>query len=562
MVCGAAISCSPQGDVQKGQGHDERPAGSAAGRSGLGAYLAGRMAQGDGDTGMAADYYAQALARDPDNADLLQRTFTLMVAEGRVEAAVPLARRLQELDSDSAMPILVSGLADVRDGFLVQAESRFATLPRRGLNGLVGPLLTAWALAGQGRHDAALTALEPLAATKGFAGIKAYHTALIHELAGRPDQAEAAYADALAGQLSIRGIEAAGSLFQRQGQTERAKALYERYHQDHPDTLLFDGASLLKGGRGIAPAVPDAHAGLAEALFDIATLMRQGNGQDAAVVFAQLALYMRPDFALARAVLGDMLSAQGRAEAANLVYDAIPVGAAARGYGQMRQAVNEEEMGRTDAALARLARLAKDKPDSLDPLITTGDILRRKKRFAEAAQAYGEAIDRIGDGLSVQHWPLLYSRGICRERTRQWALAEADFKAALRLRPDQPDVLNYLGYTWVDAGINLAEGRAMLEKAASLRPRDGAIIDSLGWALYRLGDYHGAVKQLERAVELKAEDPTINDHLGDAYWQVGRTAEAMFQWQRAMGLDPEPEQIEPLREKLRTGILPARPIVK
>ncbi|KAF0220952.1 MAG: TPR repeat-containing [Rhodospirillaceae bacterium] len=561
MVVSLAASCSPQGGNPNGSGRDDRPT-IMAGRSGLGAFLAGRLAQGQGDTAAAADYYAAALSRDPDNSDLLQRAFTLMVTEGRMDGAVPMARRLQDLDNESAMPLLVSGLADVQDGLLVQAESRFAALPRRGLNGLVGPLMSAWSLAGQGRTDQALVALEPLAQTKGFVGIKAYHSGLINDLAGRHDAAEAAFVEALSGQLSIRGIEAAGSLYQRRNRPDQARQLYERYQQEHPDTLLFDGAALLTVGAALAPAVPDAQAGMAEALFDVASLMRQGNGQEAAVIFARLALYMRPDFPLARAILGDMLSAQDRLDAANLVYGGIAADAAAYYYGQMRVAVNQEELGDTDSALSRLAKLAKDRPDSLDPLITRGDILRRKKRFAEAAEAYGAAISRIGPAVSVQHWPLLYSRGICLERIKQWGRAEADFKTALELKPDQPDVLNYLGYTWVDAGINLDEGRAMLEKAASLRPRDGAIIDSLGWALYRLGDYHNAVKYLERAVELKAEDPTINDHLGDAYWQVGRQAEAMFQWRRTMGLDPEPEMIEPLKEKLRTGQVPAKPVTK
>ncbi|MBR9973082.1 tetratricopeptide repeat protein [Magnetospirillum sulfuroxidans] len=561
MMAGVMTACSPQG-APSNQGRDNRPPGGLTSHSGLGAFLAGRLAQGQGDTDDAADFYAAALASDPDNADLLQRTFTLMVAEGRLDSAIPMARRLQDLDAESAMPVLVAGLADVRGGLLGQAESRFAGLPRRGLNGLVGPLMTAWALAGQGQYEPAIAALEPLSQTKGFAGVKAYHAALINDLAGRPEAAEAGYGEALSGQLSIRGIEAAGSFFQRHGQAERAKELYDRYQREHPETLLFDGASLLKAGHGIAPAVPDAQAGMAEALFDVATLMRQGNGQDAAIVFSRLALYMRADFPLAGAVLGDMLSAQDRREAANAVYGEIAPTAAAHAYGQLRIAVNLEELGDTASALSRLATLVKDRPDSLDPLVTKGDILRRKKRFAEAAEAYGEAINRVGADLSMQHWPLLYSRGICLERTKQWTGAEADFKKALELKPDQPDVLNYLGYTWVDAGINLEEGRAMLEKAVSLRPRDGAVIDSLGWALYRLGDYHNAVKFLERAVELKAEDPTLNDHLGDAYWQVGRVSEAMFQWQRAMGLDPEPEQIAPLKEKLRSGQVPANPVVK
>ena len=558
MAVGLATSCVPQDGAPQDQLNSNQKAAASGGYSGLGAFLAGRLAQGMNDTDNAADFYASALARDPDNTELLQRSFTLMVAEGRLAEALPMARRLESLDSEASMPILITGLADVQDGRMVQAQDRFATLPQRGLNGLISPLLTAWTLVGQGRMDDALAALRPLDLNKSFGGIKAYHSALINDLAGRPGAAEADFDQALGGQLSIRGIEAAGSLYQRTGQIDKARALYERYGQDHPDTLLFDGDSLLKDGNSAAPAVPDAKAGMAEALFDVATLMRQGNGQDAAIVFSQMALYMRPNFPLARAVLGDMLSAQDRLEAANQTYGGIPALAPAHYYGQMRMAVNEEELGNTTQALDRLRQLAKDRPDSLDPLVARGDVLRRKKRFAEAAEAYGEAIDRLGANLSVQHWPLLYSRGICLERTRQWAKAEADFTKALELKPDQPDVLNYLGYSWVDAGTNLEAARAMLEKAASLRPRDGAIIDSLGWALYRLGDYHGAVKALERAAELKPEDPTINDHLGDAYWQVGRVDEANFQWRRVMGLNPEPEQIEPLQEKLRSGQVPAR----
>lgn len=561
-LSGLVVSCAPQSDMRADQDRANRPAVAGGGQSGLGAYLAGRLAHGLGDTDDAADYYAAALARDPDNIDLLQRTFTLMIAEGRVDSAIPLAHRLQDLDSDAAMPVLVSGLADIRDGLMAQAESRFAALPRRGLNGLVGPLATAWALAGQGRYDQALTALEPLGQTKGFLGVKIYHSALILELAGRPAEAEAIYGESLQHQLSARGTEAVGSMLQRQGRDQEARVLYQRYTDEHPESLLFDGAALLRQGRAIAPVVTDAQAGMAEALFDVATLMRQGNGQDAAVIFAQLSLALRPDFPLARAVLGDLLSAQDRFDPANAAYAAIPAASPVYPYAQMRMAMNEEELGKTESALARLDKVARLKPDNLEPLVTRGDILRRKKRFGDAAQAYGEAIARLGDRMATQHWPLLYSRGICLERDKQWAKAEADFKKALELQPDQPDVLNYLGYTWVDSGVNLEEGRAMLEKAASLRPRDGAIIDSLGWALYRLGDYHGAVKYLERAVELKAEDPTINDHLGDAYWQVGRVNEAMFQWQRAMGLDPEPEQLAPLREKLRSGQVPAKPSAK
>ena len=188
-----------------------------------------------------------------------------------------------------------------------------------------------------------------------------------------------------------------------------------------------------------------------------------------------------------------------------------------------------------------------------DVLVNLGDILRSKKRFGESVKAYDRAISRIG-AMEKRHWTLLYSRGIALERSKQWGRAEKDFLAALELNPDQPYVLNYLGYSWVDQGIKLDRARTMIERAVELRPNDGYIVDSLGWALFRIREFPGAVRHLERAVELRPQDPTINDHLGDSYWRVGRRVEARFQWRRALSLDPDPDQSARIREKVKSGL--------
>lgn len=548
-------ACTPQpGGGQQQAAKD----GGPVGRSALGAFLAGRLAQSQGDTRWAAEYYTAALKYDPDNAELLQRAFTLLVAEGRMDEAAPMADRLLAFDSDAPVPLLVAGLREARDGRFAQADARFAALPKRGVFGFLSPLLSAWAKAGQNQPDQALEALSPLAAVQGLAPMHAFHAALIDDLAGRNDAASAAYDKALDGAISIRSVEAAGAFHQRAGRQDKARAIYARYQEQHPDSLLFDGDRLLKSGERLARPVADARAGMAEALFDMASLMRQGNALETAMLFSRLTLSLQPDFALAQMNVADILSSQGRFAEANTIYRGIPAGTPVGEFGRLRIAMNMEEMGETEAALKELDELARQMPGSIDPLVTKGDVLRRKQRFAEAAQAYDGAIRRVGT-LDPHHWPLVYSRGISYERSNQWPKAEADFLKALELKPDQPDVLNYLGYSWIDKHMRLGEARAMIEKAVSLRPRDGAIIDSLGWALYRMGEYDHAVKVLERAIELKPEDPTINDHLGDAYFQVGRFEEANFQWKRALSLNPEPEQLEPLQEKIRSGTLPAKP---
>ena len=219
----------------------------------------------------------------------------------------------------------------------------------------------------------------------------------------------------------------------------------------------------------------------------------------------------------------------------------------------MRAAAGLADLDRQDEAVATLRRMADEQPERTDAISALGDVFRRDEQYAEAAAAYDIAVERI-ETVEYRHWRLFYVRGIAFERLGEWLKAEADFKRALELEPDQPLVLNYLGYSWVEQGRNLGEARTMIEKAVELRPDDGYIIDSLGWVAYRLGDFEEAVHQLERAVELVAGDPIINDHLGDAYWQVGRLHEARFQWRRVLTLEPEDDLAGQVRRKIADGL--------
>jgi Flp pilus assembly protein TadD len=181
------------------------------------------------------------------------------------------------------------------------------------------------------------------------------------------------------------------------------------------------------------------------------------------------------------------------------------------------------------------------------------DLQRSRKQFAEAAETYSRIIDML-DKPARGDWTLFYFRGISYERSKQWPKAEADFKKSLELQPDQPLVLNYLGYSWVDQGLNLDEAFRLLRRAVELRPTDGYIIDSLGWAHYKLDKYDESLREMERAVQLKPGDPVINDHLGDVYWKVGRKLEAQFQWNHARDLGPEPEDRDRILKKIESGL--------
>jgi tetratricopeptide (TPR) repeat protein len=223
---------------------------------------------------------------------------------------------------------------------------------------------------------------------------------------------------------------------------------------------------------------------------------------------------------------------------------------------RLRAAALEAQLDKFDEAVARLRKLVAEKPDRIDAALTLADLLRGKEKYADAVQAYDTAIGRIRNA-EERHWPVFFGRGIVLERTKNWGKAEADMKRALQLSPEQPHVLNYLGYSWIDQGVNLDEGMKMLQRATELRPDDGAITDSVGWAFYRLGQYDKAVEWLERAAEQKSDDATIVEHLGDAYWHVGRRREARFQWERALNQKPDKDRIAVIKEKLANGLTPA-----
>jgi len=561
-VTGAGLTtCVPDQATAPEPAAAARDAGGAHGEpghrpGGFAAYLAGRFADAHGDTRTAAEMMTLAAAADRDNTDLQRLAFTLLLAEGRFDEAAPMAEQLLRIDDEAPLPVILLGTRAAQAGRFDEAERRFDALPRKGLNAFLAPLLLAWADAGRGDTDGALRLLKVGGTVKAFAPVFELHAALIADLADRPEAAESSFQAALQGQNTLRAVEAAGSFYQRAGRQEAARALYHKYHAEQPDRSLFDGQRALAAGGNAPRVVASPQAGLAEALFDTASLARQSGAQDLALVFARLALNLKPNFPLCQLLLADVLSRQGRLDEAEPVFHAIDPASPASDYARLRLAVNLDEAGRTEAAVAELRRLVASRPDSYDAAMTLGDVLRGHKRFGEAAEAYDIALRRAAtehDAANPQLWPLYYARGIALERSGQWPRAEADFLLALKLRPDQPDVLNYLGYSWVDQGSNLEEGRSLLERAVRQRPNDGAIVDSLGWALFRLGDYPGAVKHLERAAELKPEDPTINEHLGDALWRIGRTDEARFQWQRALTLNPEPEQIEPLKAKVSSG---------
>ena len=522
----------------------------------VGDYLAGRHAQQHRDFVGAAKWFEKAIATDPDAPELISRTFLMEVSTGRFDRALALAPKELKLDPGDAMAELVLVVDRLKAGDAAGAVKRAAALPSEGVHRFLGPFALAWTRVAAGDLAGADTALQGLDKFNGFQPLKVFQLALLYDFANQPDKARQYYDKALAAneQLNWRLTEAVGNFDERHGRADQAKALYQKFIQQNAGSELAASVLASRPSGRPQPLVRSAADGLAEALFDLASVLNQAETIDLALLYNRFALALRPQFGLAQLLLADVLSTQNKPEESLAVLAEIPPTSPYRWSARLRSAINLDTLERTDEAIAQLRTMAAEQSVSIGAEVQLGDLLRNKKRFAEAVAAYDEAIHRAEGAHLPERWSLFYDRGVALERSGHWQRAEADLQHALELKPDQPMVLNYLGYSWIDRGENLDRGLKMIEKAVELRPEDGYIVDSLGWAHYRMGDYAGAVQYLEKAIELVPQDPTINDHLGNAYWQSGRLTEARYQWRRALQLGPQENEIKPIEEKLESGL--------
>lgn len=524
----------------------------------LGSYLAARQAGMERDAAAAAQYYQSALRADPHNADLLERTFLAVVAEGDIESAARFAERSAKVDKNSRLARLVLGVRALKHKRYRSAEPDFAQAIHGPITDLAPTLLLAWAEYGAGNWRQAVTTIDKLNGPDWYGLFKDLHAGLILDLAGRKKDAGKRFAAAYKLDPTLLPVvQAYGSWASRNDKALANKiyADFDKVLPRHPLIVLAQ-ARLAKGLT--VPQIADSAAtGGAEVLYGIGASFGHRGGEDLGLLYLQLSIYLAPNHSLALLSLADLYDNLKKPEEAIKFYAKVPKNSPLYRNAEVQLAIDLDSIDKPAEAKEHLHKLIAQEPKDRDAIMALGNILRARKQYAECAQVYTRAIDDIKTP-EKSDWAVFYFRGICYERDKQWDKAEADMKKALELYPDQPNVLNYLGYSWIDQGKHLKEGMQMIRKAVEQRPDDGYIIDSLGWAYYRTGNYEEAVKQLERAVEIRPEDPTINDHLGDAYWRVGRKLEASFQWTQARDLKPDPDELASIDKKLKNG-LPDQP---
>jgi len=523
------------------------------------AYLSARHAEANADNESATQFFTRALQLDPENQELLRQAFFLAAQVGDFDTAIPAAQKSYDGSQQLSMAPLILAVAHFKKGEYDQTNALLSKISGQSPVGFSLPMLRAWAIAPKEGVDKALAELAPLQGPKGAIDLYNVMAGMLNEYYGRGPEALANY-EAIAGHIEQQALSMVRQVtagYMRQGKVAEAKAIVEKYRAARGGSPMTDGyLDAFVDPARVAKKVT-VQDGMAEALFASSQIILQAVNTafsaQLAVVYGQSALYLNPDMSFVRRIIGITLAGGNRFEESNAMLATIKKSEPGYLAVQMQMAENLERLSKPAEALALLQTIAKEKADWPDAQIAIGDHYRREKKFAEAVDAYDKAFKLWPKG-APEPWQAFYARGIALERIKQYERADKDFRKAISLNDQDAGLLNYLGYSLIERGVNVQEGRALIEKAFKLRPGDGYIADSLGWAMFLMGETEGAVKNLEKAVESTPADPTINEHLGDAYWKIGRRQEAMFQWRRALSLDPDESQRPGLQKKVAQGL--------
>ena len=523
----------------------------------VGAFLAAREAGARNDFTQATPYLERLLHADPGNAAALEGAAVSALSGGEFDRAVGHAQDLITIEPNNRAATLVLlidafGREDYTTG-LNYAQNNTQLHP------LVHGLAQAWAHMGQGSMSDALDMFDTVGNQDGMTAFALYCRALALALVGDVEGALALLEDPDSGtaqSLNRRGFLAYAQLLGLSERYDDALSLLDTVFDGSTDPVVarmhaaYSARTALPFDLITTPA-----EGFAEVIAVLANAMRSASNTHEALIYAQGAVQINPGLWDAQLMIGQIFEDLEQPELALEAYAAIPRDSVFDMAARMGRAQVLDATGDADQAITELTILVEEYPQSHVAMQVLGDFQRRHEHHEAAIASYSTAISMMRDQGVTPTWQTWFSRAVSYERTGEWDKAESDFRAALEIEPNQATVLNYLGYSLVERGEKYDEALGMIERAVAAQPDSGYIVDSLAWALYRLGQYDEALQHMERAVELEPTDPVLNDHLGDVFWAVGRHREARFQWSRALSFGPSDDMDSDLvRRKLEVGL--------
>jgi tetratricopeptide (TPR) repeat protein len=572
FLCGVAFVASlTLGAVPGTAGAETKPAEKAetfdpaSVNSFSGAFLAARTADVDQDYDTAITLYTKALDFDPANSEIRQRLMIAQLLNGNFDAGAKIAESLKNDSSVERVTTIVRALDAMRKKEFTSAEKLLKYTGPNDLDKMVNTLLIAWANAGAGKSKEALAMIDGMKGPGWYAIFKNYHAGAMALVAGNVEVARsrlnAAITDreggATASDTYMRAVMALARLEAKAGNKQKALdaiSVGDDFANNYAPLKALRES--IEKGEKPEQQVTTATEGASAVLFSIAGALNREGAEEIVTLYLQIAHELDSKSADTLILLGGLAENLKQPERAIEFYSKVPATLPMHRISELQLGLTLAQTGKVDEAREHLKSLLASDPKDIRSYLAYGSVLSDAKDYKAMAENYDKAVEILGPVAKRGDWAVYFQRGIAYERLKEWDQAEPNFKKALELNPEQPQVLNYLGYSWVDKNLNLDDAMDMIRRAVELRPNDGYIVDSLGWAHYRLGQFDEAVVELERAIELRAGDPTINDHLGDVYWRVGRKVEAVYQWNRALIGDSDDVDKAKVKEKIANGLPP------
>ncbi|WP_077548226.1 tetratricopeptide repeat protein [Pseudorhizobium flavum] len=575
LLCGTALvtalflAAAPNAATPEGKPAEEAVSFEPAKvQSFAGAFLAARTADVDHDYPTAITLYRKALEFDPANLEIRERLMIALFLDGQFEEGLAEAEALKDDEAVERITTIVRGLDAIRDGRFSEAKEMLAYSGPNDLDKLTHTLISAWADVGAGEEGKALKTVRDMTGPDWFKVFTDYQLGTMALVSGDTGAARTHLTAAITNEEAVatapdtfmRAVMALARLEAAAGNTQKALDAISV-----GDGMISNYAPLkalresIESGEKPAQQITDASQGAASVLFSIGAALNRQGAEDMVSLYLQVAHALDPDSADTLILLGGIAEKLEKPEQAISYYEKVPADSPMRRISELQLGLALAGSEKVEEARQHLKALIAADPSDLRSYLAYGSVLSDAKDYKEMAANYDKAVEVIGPVPKQGDWTIFFQRGIAYERLKKWDQAEPNFKKALELNPEQPQVLNYLGYSWVDMNRNLEEGLDMIRRAVELRPDDGYIVDSLGWAYYRMGRFEDAVAELERAVQLRAGDATINDHLGDAYWRVGRKLEAVYQWNRALISEGDDVNRDQIKEKIDKGLPPLDP---
>ncbi len=518
-------------------------------------FISARYAGMVGDSAAAATFYRRAYLSAPDDSGLLERAAIATLASGDTEGAIKLAKSARARaaeDSPSVQLALI--IDDIENGRLPSAKARLQKPALGALNIDLAAFLSAWLTAVSDPAKAAAE-VDELPGRRMIAGEQASLKALVLMQGGRDDEALQSFRIALHLPLATRDAVAAlaASLQASRGGMQGARELVALGAvEGDPGAGSARVLADIDAGKTIARPKLTAREGAAMTIFIASGTGLVRSSPDLSAMRHAMVLHLDPKLAAASITLAEAFERQGRSDEAIAVLRAVPASSAWAADARIAEATilnRQERAGEALVAAEQALALSRRR----EIMLQAGDLYRVNDRVDVARKLYDDVI-AMDDAHGVVDWRVLFARSSVRSEAGDWQGAEADLQAAIAVEPDRPELLNFLGYAWVNRGVRVQEGLALIQRAADARPDQGYIIDSLGWAYFRLGQMDKAIEYLERAAELSPTDSEVIDHLGDAYWRAGRETEARFEWTAALDLKPDAVREATLRSKLDKGL--------